>query len=153
MPVKDPWDCAVRPPIKEAIRRACEKFHVPQSVFVLHALQYYCRFQCSQHPFENRIAHFETTEVSKAKNRTERARAKILGLLTPSQRKTKQELALERAKKWLEENDKGEQKNDSEEGIRTGEDIRASEGLGSENQENGRRIESLQESDRRAGDL
>lgn len=122
MPVKNPWDCAVRPPIKEAIRRACEKFHVPQSVFVLHALQYYTRFQCSQHPFENRIAHFETTEVSKAKNRTERARAKILGLLTPTQRKTKQELALERAKKWLEENDKGEQKNDAQEGIRAGSD-------------------------------
>lgn len=142
MPVKDPWDCAVRPPIKEAIRRACEKFHVPQSVFVLHALQYYCRFQCSQHPFENRIAHFETTEVSKAKNRTERARAKILGLLTPNQRKTKQELALERAKKWLEENDKEEKKNDSEEGFRVDSDIGASEGLGSENQTNGGRAES-----------
>lgn len=148
MPVKDPWDCAVRPPIKEAIRRACEKFHVPQSVFVLHALQYYTRFQCSQHPFENRIAHFETTEVSKAKNRTERARAKILGLLTPSQRKTKQELALERAKKWLEENDK-EKKNDSEEGIRVGEDIGAPQGLGSENQTNGGRAESKPESDSR----
>lgn len=147
MPVKDPWDCAVRPPIKEAIRRACEKFHVPQSVFVLHALQYYCRFQCSQHPFENRIAHFETTEVSKAKNRTERARAKILGLLTPAQRKTKHDLALERAKKWLEENDK-EKKNDSEDGIRVGEDIGAPQGLGSENQTNGGRIESEPESDR-----
>lgn len=152
MPVKDPWDCAVRPPIKEAIRRACEKFHVPQSVFVLHALQYYCRFQCSQHPFENRIAHFETTEVSKAKNRTERARAKILGLLTPAQRKTKQELALERAKKWLEENDK-EKKNDSEEGIRVSEDIRASQGSSAENQENGGRAESVEESDRRESDL
>lgn len=153
MPVKDPWDCAVRPPIKEAIRRACEKFHVPQSVFVLHALQYYCRFQCSQHPFENRIAHFETTEVSKAKNRTERARAKILGLLTPSQRKTKQELALERAKKWLEENDKEEKKNDSTQGLRADTDIRAPQGLGSEDQENGGRAESEPESDRGKSNL
>ena len=152
MPVKDPWDCAVRPPIKEAIRRACEKFHVPQSVFVLHALQYYTRFQCSQHPFENRIAHFETTEVSKAKNRTERARAKILGLLTPSQRKTKQELALERAKKWLEENDK-EKKNDSEEGIRTDTDIGTPQGPSAENQTNGRGIESVEESDRGESDI
>lgn len=153
MPVKDPWDCAVRPPIKEAIRRACEKFHVPQSVFVLHALQYYCRFQCSQHPFENRIAHFETTEVSKAKNRTERARAKILGLLTPSQRKTKQELALERAKKWLAENDKEEGKNDSTERIRTDTDKRAPQRPSSEDQTNGRRAEFEPESDSRAGDL
>ena len=152
MPVKNPWDCAVRPPIKEAIRRACEKFHVPQSVFVLHALQYYTRFQCSQHPFENRIAHFETSEVSKAKNRTERARAKILGLLTPNQRKTKQELALERAKKWLEENEK-EEKNDTQERIRAGEDIGASERSSAENKEDGGRAESLQESDRGKGDF
>lgn len=152
MPVKNPWDCAVRPPIKEAIRRACEKFHVPQSVFVLHALQYYTRFQCSQHPFENRIAHFETSEVSKAKNRTERARAKILGLLTPNQRKTKQELALERAKKWLEENDK-EEKNDAQERIRVSEDIGTSEGSSTENQTNGGRVESEPESDRGESDI
>ena len=152
MPVKNPWDCAVRPPIKEAIRRACEKFHVPQSVFVLHALQYYTRFQCSQHPFENRIAHFETSEVSKAKNRTERARAKILGLLTPNQRKTKQELALERAKKWLAENDK-EEKNDTQEGVRVSEDIGAPERLSTENQTNGGRIEPEPESDRGESDF
>lgn len=153
MPVKNPWDCAVRPPIKEAIRRACEKFHVPQSVFVLHALQYYCRFQCSQHPFENRIAHFETSEVSKAKNRTERARAKILGLLTPNQRKTKQELAIEKAKKWLAENEKEEQKNDTQEGLRAGSDIGTPERLSAENQTNGGRAESIEESDRGESDF
>jgi len=109
MPTKDPYDVVMRPAIREAVRRGSEKFHVPESVFILHALEYYLKFRCSQHPFSDRIEFFEGKQVSTAKNRAEKARAKILGLLTPNQRKNKREQALERAKKWLEENETQEE--------------------------------------------
>jgi hypothetical protein len=50
-------------------------------------------------------------------------RAKILGLLTPNQKKNKRESALERAKKWLEENEKQEEThNGNKEGSNIAED-------------------------------
>ena len=52
--------------------------------------------------------------MSTAKNRAEKALAKILGLLTPNQKKNKREQALERAKKWLEQNEKQEEHNGDE---------------------------------------
>jgi len=109
MPTKDPYDVVMRPAIREAVRRGSEKFHVPEAVFILHALEYYLKFRCSQHPFSDRIEFFEGKQVSAAKNRAEKARAKILGLLTPNQRKNKREQALERAKKWLEQNETKEE--------------------------------------------
>jgi hypothetical protein len=115
MPTKDPYDVVMRPAIREAVRRGSEKFHVPESVFILHALEYYLKFRCSQHPFSDRIEFFEGKQVSTAKNRAEKARAKILGLLTPNQKKNKREQALERAKKWLEQNEKQEEHNGNKE--------------------------------------
>ena len=109
MPTKDPYDVVMRPAIREAVRRGSEKFHVPEAVFILHALEYYLKFRCSQHPFTDRIEFFEGKQVSTAKNRAEKARAKILGLLTPNQKKNKREAALEKAKRWLEENEKKEE--------------------------------------------
>jgi len=109
MPTKDPYDVVMRPAIREAVRRGSEKFHVPESVFILHALEYYLKFRCSQHPFSDRIEFFEGKQVSAAKNRAEKARAKILGLLTPNQRKNKREAALEKAKRWLEQNETKEE--------------------------------------------
>jgi hypothetical protein len=109
MPTKEPYDVVMRPAIREAVRRGSEKFHVPEAVFILHALEYYLKFRCSQHPFTDRINFFEGKQVSAAKNRAEKARAKILGLLTPNQKKNKREAALERAKKWLEQNEKQEE--------------------------------------------
>lgn len=128
MPIKDPYDVVIRPPVREAVRRASEKFHVPESVFVLHALEYYLKFRCSQHPFTDRIEYFEGKQVSRAKNRAERVRAKILGLLTPNQKKNKQEQALERAKKWLEENEKKEEHNGNKEKRDVAEDTAETEG-------------------------
>jgi len=130
MPTKDPYDVVMRPAIREAVRRGSEKFHVPEAVFILHALEYYLKFRCSQHPFSDRIEFFEGKQVSAAKNRAEKARAKILGLLTPNQRKNKREQALERAKKWLEQNEtKEETHNGNQERGNTVEDSATAEGL------------------------
>jgi hypothetical protein len=123
MPTKEPYDVVMRPAIREAVRRGSEKFHVPESVFILHALEYYLKFRCSQHPFTDRIEFFEGKQISAAKNRAEKMRAKILGLLTPNQKKNKRESALERAKKWLEENEKQEEThNGNKEGSNIAED-------------------------------
>jgi hypothetical protein len=35
MPTKEPYDVVMRPAIREAVRRGSEKFHVPESVFIL----------------------------------------------------------------------------------------------------------------------
>ena len=128
MPRKDPYDVVMRPAIREAVRRGSEKFHVPEAVFVLHALEYYLKFRCSQHPFSDRIEFFEKVSISTAKNRAEKARAKILGLLTPNQKKYKREAALERAKKWLEENEtKEEAHNGNQEGSNIATDLAEAE--------------------------
>jgi hypothetical protein len=91
-------------------------------------LEYYLKFRCSQHPFSDRIEFFEGKQVSAAKNRAEKARAKILGLLTPNQKKNKREAALERAKKWLEQNEKQEEHNGNKEGSNIAEDSSETEG-------------------------
>jgi hypothetical protein len=128
MPTKEPYDVVMRPAIREAVRRGSEKFHVPEAVFILHALEYYLKFRCSQHPFTDRIEFFEGKQISAAKNRAEKMRAKILGLLTPNQKKNKRESALERAKKWLEQNETKEEHNGNQEGSNTVEDSSETEG-------------------------
>ena len=128
MPTKEPYDVVMRPAIREAVRRGSEKFHVPEAVFILHALEYYLKFRCSQHPFTDRIEFFEKVSISTAKNRAEKMRAKILGLLTPNQKKNKREQALERAKKWLEENEKQKAHNGNQEGGNASEDSAETEG-------------------------
>jgi hypothetical protein len=127
MPTKEPYDVVMRPAIREAVRRGSEKFHVPESVFILHALEYYLKFRCSQHPFSDRIEFFEGKQVSAAKNRAEKARAKILGLLTPNQKKNKREQALEKAKRWLEQNETQETQNGNQEGSNIAEDSATAE--------------------------
>jgi hypothetical protein len=90
-------------------------------------LEYYLKFRCSQHPFSDRIEFFEGKQISAAKNRAEKMRAKILGLLTPNQKKNKREQALERAKKWLEQNEKNEGHNGNQERSDTAEDSATAE--------------------------
>lgn len=97
----------------EAIRRASVKFHVSEGVFILLAVEHFLKFTSTESPYQKKIEFFEKQLVSRAKNRRDKIRAKMLGIPTPDEQKKREEAALARARAWLEKQEQEEKNNAS----------------------------------------